>query len=246
MKKIILILVIGCLSISGLYAKVKDPVKGFAVVELFTSEGCSSCPPADELVAKFQRENAGRSLYILAFHVDYWDKLGWKDVFSNESYSRRQYKYSDWLNLRSVYTPQVIVNGKTEFVGSDERSLRSSVQTGFQQPRTARLNLEELKVVYDQVSLQYTAEGVAGHDRLVVALVQKSALTQVKRGENGGHTLNHVQIVRNLQTIMIDGKNTGVCGINIPKGLDPSGLEVIAFLQNNDTGQIRAAARKAL
>lgn len=246
MKKIVLILIAGCLSIGGLYAKGKDPVKGFAVVELFTSEGCSSCPPADELVARFQRENAGKSLYILAFHVDYWNKLGWKDVFSNESYSRRQYQYSNWLNLGSVYTPQVIVNGKKEFVGSDERSLRSSVQTDLQQSGSARINLEGLKIVYDRVSLQYTAEGTAGHDRLVVALVQKSASTQVKRGENGGHTLNHVQIVRNLQTVMIDGKNTGTCGIDIPKGLDQSGLEVVAFLQNNDTGEIRAAARKAL
>lgn len=246
MKKIVLMLIVGCLSIGGLYAKGKDPVKGFAVVELFTSEGCSSCPPADELVARFQRENAGKSLYILAFHVDYWNKLGWKDVFSNESYSRRQYQYSNWLNLRSVYTPQVIVNGKKEFVGSDERSLQSSVQSGLQQSGSARLNLEGLKIVYDKISLQYTAEGAAGHDRLVVALVQKSASTQVKRGENGGHTLNHVQIVRNLQTVTIDGKNTGTCGIDIPKGLDQSGLEVVAFLQNNDTGEIRAAARKAL
>lgn len=247
MKKYILILIVSCLGISNsLSAKQKDPVKGFAVVELFTSEGCSSCPPADELVARFQRENAGKSLYILAYHVDYWDKLGWKDVFSNASYSRRQYQYSDWLNLHTVYTPQVIVNGKKEFVGSDERSLRSSVQTSLQQSGSARLNLEGLKIVYDKVNLQYTAEGATGNDRLVVALVQKSASTQVKRGENGGHTLNHVQIVRNLQTIMIDGKNMGACGIDIPKGLDQSGLEVVAFLQNNNTGEIRAAARKAL
>jgi hypothetical protein len=92
--------------------KANHQMKGFAVVELFTSEGCSSCPPADDLVAKIQKENNDQPVYILAFHVDYWNNLGWKDSFSSSAFSKRQNQYADWLNLRSVYTPQVIVNGR--------------------------------------------------------------------------------------------------------------------------------------
>src|SRR5476651_2422634 len=98
----------------------------FAVVELFTSEGCSSCPPADEAIAKLQKESNGKPVYILAFHVDYWNRLGWKDVFSNADYSERQNEYAKYLRLESVYTPQVVVNGKKEFVGSEESTLQSS------------------------------------------------------------------------------------------------------------------------
>src|ERR1700712_5296387 len=90
--------------------------KGFAVIELFTSEGCSSCPPADAVIAKVEKESADKPIYILAFHVDYWNRLGWKDVFSSAAYSARQNQYAQWLNLSSVYTPQVVVNGRTEFV----------------------------------------------------------------------------------------------------------------------------------
>src|SRR5882757_7431762 len=96
--------------------------KGFAVVELSTSEGCSSCPPADELVEKIQKDNKNGKIYILAFHVDYWDHQGWKDRFSDREFSNRQRQYAGWLNLQTVYTPQIVVNGTTEYVGSDQSS----------------------------------------------------------------------------------------------------------------------------
>src|ERR1700744_6104626 len=102
---------------------VTDAGKGFAVIELFTSEGCSSCPPADALVARVQKESNDKPVYILAFHVDYWNRLGWKDVFSSAEYSERQNQYARWLKLSSVYTPQIVVNGRTEFVGSEEANL---------------------------------------------------------------------------------------------------------------------------
>src|ERR1700743_2691255 len=84
------------------------PTKGFAVVELFTSEGCSSCPPADQLVARIQQEDKEQPVYILAYHVDYWDRLGWKDAFSDARYSSRQKTYTGWLKIRSAYTPQIV------------------------------------------------------------------------------------------------------------------------------------------
>ena len=102
--------------------------KGFAVVELFTSEGCSSCPPADALVAKVQKESAGKPVYILAYHVDYWNRLGWKDAFSDAAYSARQKQYSHWIKGAEIYTPQAVINGRKEFVGSQEGTLRSTIK----------------------------------------------------------------------------------------------------------------------
>ncbi len=107
--------------------KKSEEGKGFAVIELFTSEGCSSCPPADELVSKVLSENKP-DVYILSFHVDYWDRLGWKDDFSQATFSDRQKQYARYLSLDGVYTPQIVVNGTDQFVGSNETHLRSSIK----------------------------------------------------------------------------------------------------------------------
>ncbi len=100
--------------------------KGFAVVELFTSEGCSSCPKGDAVVARLRDDYKG-SVYVLGFHVDYWNRLGWQDVYSSKEYSKRQGEYASALKLPSVYTPQAIVNGKHELVGSERGELYSLV-----------------------------------------------------------------------------------------------------------------------
>jgi hypothetical protein len=223
--------------------KANHQMKGFAVVELFTSEGCSSCPPADDLVAKIQKENNDLPVYILAFHVDYWNNLGWKDSFSSSAFSKRQNQYADWLNLRSVYTPQVIVNGRKEFVGSDEGSLRNAIKAGLQKVSSAQVTLNDVQITKQQVNLKYQTEGVATHRSLILAVIQKSATTEVKRGENGGRTLSHVQIVRRLQTIDLDKRNDGNSHFDLPEGLNPENSELIAFLQNNSTGEIITATK---
>src|ERR1700761_595401 len=117
-----------------------DP-RGFALLELFTSEGCSSCPPAEELAAKIQQESAGKPVYVLAFHVDYWDHQGWKDRYSDAAYSQRQKDYSSWLGTSDIYTPQAVVNGRREFVGSDERALRGALDKALSTAATARVTL---------------------------------------------------------------------------------------------------------
>jgi len=223
--------------------KPKETGKGFAVIELFTSEGCSSCPPADELVAKVQKESADKPIYILAFHVDYWNRLGWKDVFSSADYSGRQMQYARWLKLSSVYTPQAIVNGHTEFVGSEEGSLRKAIQTGLQKSASTPLTLSDGKFGSNKASIQYHVDGSTTHASLLVALIQKNATTKVERGENGGRTLSHVQIVNKIQSITLDGKNNGKTDIALPAGFSPEGYEVIAFVQNTSTGEITGASK---
>jgi len=213
-------------------AKLSNAGTGFAVVELFTSEGCSSCPPADAVVAKIEKESTGKPIYILAFHVDYWNRLGWKDVFSSAEYSHRQNQYANWLHLESVYTPQVIVNGKTEFVGSEEGTLRSAIKTSLQTAAIAK------------AKLQYQAQGNTANTVLLLAVVQKSAQTKVERGENGGRTLSHVQIVRSLTNLPLKA-NDGSASIQLPKDFNPQDNELIAFLQNSTTGAISGATKAA-
>jgi hypothetical protein len=182
--------------------EVKAPANGFALIELFTSEGCSSCPSADELVARIQKEDKDKAVYILAYHVDYWNHLGWKDQFSSAQYSERQRQYASWLRLSSVYTPQIVVNGKKEFVGSEESTLRAAIQSGLQKGANNELSLTNVRIDHEQLNVQYQTKEI-NNEALLVAFVQRAASTQVKGGENGGRTLAHINIVKALSTIAI-------------------------------------------
>lgn len=219
--------------------------KGFAVVELFTSEGCSSCPPADELVARIQKESTGKPVYILAYHVDYWNRLGWKDQFSSAAFSKRQNDYANYLNLNSVYTPQIVVNGRTEFVGSQEGTLRNAIRTSLQKEPVAQLALNVASIDQDHAALKYNTQGTDKSTVLLIAVLQKNAQTKVLRGENGGSTLSHVQIVRNLQEFNLNGSN-GAISVDLPHGFDKKGWEIIGFLQNKTNGAVTGVSRAPL
>lgn len=225
-------------------AKLKPDGKGFALVELFTSEGCSSCPPADDLVAKVQKEIGDKPVYILAYHVDYWNRLGWKDVFSSADYSKRQNEYARWLKLSQVYTPQIVVNGKKEFVGSQEGALRNAIKSSLLESGDVQLNLAVTRNANNTALVQYKVEGNTGNSNNVIslALVQKQAVIKVERGENGGRTLAHAQIVRNLQTLSLS-KNTGSATIALPAGFNIQGWEVIGFVQNSGNGAVLGASK---
>ena len=225
--------------------KIMADGKGFAVVELFTSEGCSSCPPADELVARIQKEDKDKQVYILAFHVDYWNRLGWKDVFSSADYSKRQNEYAGWLNLQSVYTPQIVVNGKKEFVGSEEGTLRNAIIAGLRGNPAAALTLNTQKG-QDHITVQYRVTGTEKNSYLLLALVQKAAQTKVQRGENSGRTLSHVQIVRKIQSQPLDAGNNGSATIALPQGTNTQDWEIIGLVQNKTNGEILAAAKANL
>ena len=219
--------------------------KGFAVVELFTSEGCSSCPPADELVARIEKESKDKPVYILAYHVDYWNRLGWKDQFSSADFSKRQNEYASYLHLQSVYTPQIVVNGQQEFVGSEEGTLRIVIKADLQKAPAAGLNLSVIEIGQNKANINYTTDGTDKNSLLLIAVVQKSAQTDVKSGENGGRTLSHVQIVRALQKVPLNG-NSGSATVSLPGGFDLQKWEIIGFLQNTGNGSITAAAKAVL
>jgi len=220
--------------------KISD-TKGFAILELFTSEGCSSCPPADELLARILKESDGREIYILAYHVDYWDRQGWRDVFSNGDFSKRQRQYARWLNMSSLYTPQLIINGEKEFVGSQESSIRKEISKQISTNSKASLEIQAGQDV-QKLTIGYYTKGTKNHN-LVTAIVQKSAETRVERGENAGHILSHVQIVRRLQTDPIKDAGEGIITLELPNDFNPQNWEIICFAQDQTNGKISAAAR---
>jgi hypothetical protein len=216
--------------------------EGFALVELFTSEGCSSCPPADEAIGRL---NGWKSnVYVLSFHVDYWNYLGWKDVFSNASYSSRQQDYGELFHLNSIYTPQIIVNGKSQFVGSDESRLRETIESSLKETPKTFMHLKVQPADKNKVPITWNAEPNADL-RLNIALVQNFTKDYIQRGENKGQTLNHYLTVRDFLSIR-DQTGSGTSYLSIPAGLRSSECMVIAFLQNPKTGYIVAATESAI
>jgi hypothetical protein len=210
-----------------------DTGAGFAVVELFTSEGCSSCPPADEVLAKIVAEHKD-NVYVLGYHVDYWDRLGWKDAYSSAAYTRRQQEYARVMKLGSIYTPQAVVNGQKEMVGSQEKDLRAVIAEDLAGAGGKKITLRAQREGKNIVA-SFVTEG-RGDDKLYIALVQSHAETSVGAGENSGRRLQHVNIVRELKTAAAG--NSGSVDFAIPQGLQAKDCTLIAFLQSSKAGDI--------
>ena len=173
----------------------------FVVVELFSSEGCSSCPSADLLVSKltaWARQNH-EPVYPMIFHVDYWNNLGWRDVFSRAEFTQRQNNYAQIFKDQGVYTPQMIVNGSDAFVGSDQGQLQKDLNRELSMPASVILRISLIKRD-DQIIVKYSSEGFSNGDVVNIALVERGLSTQVTAGENAGRTLHHDNVVREFQT----------------------------------------------
>lgn len=218
-----------------------DENNGFAVLELFTSEGCSSCPPADELMGKIEKEYKDEPVYLLSYHVDYWNRLGWKDRFSSSENSQRQQQYSRILNSQ-VYTPQLVVNGKTEFVGSDENNIKNAIQQALFDTKKTNVELSAT-VSQNAVNVHYKAPSKNPQNMLLVNLVEKHSSTQVGKGENEGRHLHHWQIVHKQNAISLNKQQEGNTAFKLPEGFSPENWEVIAFIQNMKTGEISGSAK---
>jgi len=216
---------------------------GFAVLELFTSEGCSSCPPAEALLEKIDASTSRPSVYVLCFHVDYWDRLGWKDPFSDHRYALRQYKYSR-LFSGQVYTPQLVINGNTEGVGSNVAFVKKGIAQALLSKPVASLEVNISQEHWPGI-LRYGISGISDLTslKLVVAIVKKHATSRVLRGENKDRTLSHAAIVRDLQTFSIGKEATGDISIKLPEKFNPADWDIVSFLQNPVTGIITAATR---
>ena len=174
------------------------------LVELFTSEGCSSCPPADELLRKVNghKTTGGQLIVGISEHVSYWNGLGWKDPFSDELYTSRQNDYGTHFGLGSVYTPQMVVNGREQFVGSDSRALQAAL-TAESQRKQIPLRIDAAQIKDNKVMFAYTASDLPakGALQLIAVLVDDLDQSSVLRGENSGRKLTHVAVARGLASL---------------------------------------------
>lgn len=201
-----------------------------AIVELFTSEGCSSCPPADKLIGRAQSSFNDKTI-VLSYHVDYWDRLGWKDPYSKSVFSERQRAYANHLNESTVYTPQIIVNGEKSFVGSDQNALWNAINNNSKS-EAKEIILNNIKVNTTHISFDYAFPNLQKNEELIFELVLKSATTQVKNGENKGATLVHTNVVREIE---IANNSKGMITIPLPLNFIKENYTIIAFKQDKST-----------
>jgi hypothetical protein len=229
-------------------AMADDAAPGFAVVELFTSEGCSSCPPADAVLADLAR-SPDRRVYPLAFHVDYWDGLGWPDRFASPENTSRQGTYERAFGLRGLYTPQMIVGGTEQFTGSDRGHADAAVVRALAHPGGLRLSVRVRATAADTVTVDYDAPGAPAGSVLDIAVVAHSVSTSVAAGENAGKTLHHANVVRAFAAVTLKAPAGSVI-LTAHGALSSGDGEVIAYVQRpsgDDGGMpVIAAARTAL
>ena len=210
------------------------------IVELFTSEGCSSCPPADRVLAELEKAQPVTNAIIIALgeHVDYWNDLGWADPFSSGAFSERQQTYARAFNT-DTYTPQMVVDGQAEFVGNDSAKAISAISKAA---RTQKANLQITPV--NQATIKVTATEIPAqlnHAKLdiVLALTESHLQTKVERGENAGRMLAHASVVRQLQ--VIGTAPTAEVKLRMEPQWKRENLKAVAFLQERQSRRILGA-----
>jgi hypothetical protein len=212
------------------------------LVELFTSEGCSSCPPADAFLQKLDRQPvAGADIIVLSEHVDYWNHIGWKDPYSARFYSDRQTSYAKRFDLDGPYTPEMVVDGSSEFVGSDPELARKAFDKALE-VRKIPVRLSAISIGPGNTLHAHVEAGDVPSDAdVIVAVALNRAESRVLHGENGGRTLTHTAVVR---TMVKAGSVSGGEGfakdvqIKLEPGLAPDNLRVIAFIQEAHQGKV--------
>ncbi len=207
------------------------------LVELFTSEGCSSCPPADALLARLDRSQPvpGAGIVVLEEHVDYWNHDGWTDPFSSAQFSRRQERYAEQFGIAGPYTPQLVVDGASELNGSDGRGALSAIGSAA---RTEKL---AVRVLRSRGGVRVEVDPGSHGGDVYLALAQNAGTSQVLRGENQGRSLQHVAIVRRLSRIGSFKSRAGFAK-DVPLSAGESEYRGIAFVQDSGPGHIWGAA----
>jgi len=230
-------------------SNVPDATGTPVLVELFTSEGCSDCPPADALLERLDRSQpvAGARLIVLSEHVDYWNHIGWKDPYSSHAYSERQGAYAAHFGLSSVYTPQMVVDGKFEFVGSDERRAIAAAETAAQAQKVS-ISLSGAHMESDGVLAVHLDAGqlpstAARPTNVLLAVADESDESHVTSGENGGRTLRHIAVLRSLKEVGSLERSKGLSqNVEIEVPRRSGSIRLIAFAQEQNAGTIRGVA----
>jgi hypothetical protein len=226
-----------------------EPALQPVLVELFTSEGCSSCPPADELLGKLEGKRTDTGLLIVALseHVTYWNHDGWTDPFSDEDYTQRQTRYAEQFHLDSPYTPQVVINGEHQMLGSDARAILEALKA---QKAKADNSLHILKAVAVpgavEVTFSVTGTLPKGSASVFAVVADDTDTSTVERGENKGKTITHVAVARSLTRL--GGFKVGepkTVKLHAPKRVGAAakgGQHVVLFAQIDGEGSVLSVA----
>jgi len=229
------------------------PPPGHVVLlELFTSQGCSSCPPADRLLSAIGTEDVGR-VVPLAFHVDFWNHQGWTDPFSSRDWTQRQVAYERKLGLNQPYTPQAVVDGTTELVGSEAEKLRAAIRAASERPgATLALEVAPSPSKVDVAVQVDVPEALRGRKLdLYVVLFETGLSTAVGRGENGGQTLQNDYVVRALERVGRLSKDGDpgsghTASLRVSKDWNAARLGIAAFLQDPSSLAVCGATARLL
>jgi len=198
------------------------------VIELFTSEGCSSCPAAEQYTEELAKDT---NIIVLSYHVDYWNRLGSVDSFSNHSFSEKQYHYGELFHLSSVYTPQAVINGKAEAVGSNRKTIPQLIKSaaGFDNI------ISSVQTSFNNNMVSVNAVCNTKNIGLEFLLIQKNASTHILAGENNGSTLHHLNIVRQS----VQSKNVNSAQLNWKKNEDRRNYKIVVLARDLNTYAIK-------
>jgi hypothetical protein len=218
------------------------------VVELFTSEGCSSCPPADALLQQLEEKQPvpGVEVIVLSEHVDYWNRLGWTDPFSSAEFSARQHRYAEAFRSGRVYTPQMIVDGHVEFVGSDARQARRAIEQAARAPKVP-VSLERAEDPSGTtlwVRIDNPPAVTKDTVEVILALTESGLESDVHRGENTGRRLQHTAVVRRLTVLGSTNSAPFVtaAGLRLDSSWKRRNLRAVVFLQQRQSRRVLGAA----
>jgi hypothetical protein len=218
------------------------------LVELFTSEGCSSCPPADRLLAELDKKQPipGTTIVVLSEHVDYWDQLGWRDPYSSRFWSERQDDYAAQFGFDSVYTPQMVIDGSLQASGGDSRAVTRAIKDAASSPHID-LAISRFERSAAGLKLEFTA-GPAQGATLFAVVADDADRSSVQRGENAGHTLEHVAVARSLVRIadLLSTPLDKTATLSLPPDAANRPLRVILFARDKKSGHIVGVAAREL
>ncbi|HEV7220670.1 MAG: DUF1223 domain-containing protein [Terriglobales bacterium] len=226
------------------------------LIELFTSEGCSSCPPADTFLEKLDSAQPvpTAELIVLSEHVDYWNHDGWKDPFSSSSYTDRQDGYKQRFGLKTVYTPEMVVDGASEFLGSDVRSAERALTDAMKSPKIpvtlSRLSIDASNTL--QVHIDGDALPESSHEKeanVYLAVVLHHAESDVLKGENAGHHLGYANVVQNLKDVGVLRQGQAFSqdvSLKLQPGTDQHNLRFVAFVQEKHQGKVLGATIQSI
>ena len=223
--------------------------KRTVLVELFTSQGCSSCPPADALLSQINALNPDIKVIPLAFHVDYWNKLGWRDPYSKPQWTERQRRYATRKWPNRVYTPQLVIQGKSHTVGSSKNRVQYEIRKALMDNNPGSISFEKIETRgrHFDIQLGYSLTEPRKTDLALYLAVKESGLiTPILRGENRSETLRNDHIVRALKkfgALSAGTKSIKITeNIYIPPNWNVSSVQFVIFAQDLRTGQILTAA----